>query len=289
MTHTGTNRDRYALITGGGSGLGRELCRVFAHDGFAVAIVGLHHDSLEQTLQIVERAGGAGRTEVCDVTDLAAWRALRERLQTDWPRLDLLINNAGMFSSGFVGRLNLAEVERVLRLNLFGAIYGCDTMVPWLVDSAARAAAQGTRAMHRAGAQIVNISSIYGYLNPPGMSAYNVSKAAIVSFSETLRGELAPHGVGVTLVCPGPMPTRFVAGAHFESDAFRRMTERVVAESTLQPHAVAAAVRRAVERNDLYCMMGTRERWYWRFKRWFPRTVLAAAARRVRQDLDHHS
>jgi short-subunit dehydrogenase len=221
-----------------------------------------------------------GQVEICNVTELSAWRALRDRLQSQWPRLDILVNNAGMFSSGFVGRQDLREAERLLRLNLYGAIYGCETMVPWLVD--------GAKQQKLARSHVVNVSSIYGFLSPPGMSAYNISKAGIVSLSETLRGELAPHGVGVTVVCPGPMPTRFIEAAHFESDAYRQLAETYVRHSTLQPEDVAKAAYSAITGNELYCIMGTRERWYWRLKRWFPRSVLRQVAHRLRRDLKSH-
>ncbi len=286
----------YAIVTGGGSGLGREICKVLSERSYRVAIVGLHREGLEETKRIIELADvppadpgisqhidtieidlAGGQVEICDVTDAAAWRALRDRLQSEWPRLDILVNNAGMFSSGFVGRQDLAEVERLLRLNLYGVIYGCETMVPWLIESARR-----PKLAH---SHVVNVSSIYGFLCPPGMSAYNVSKAGIVSLSETLRGELEPHNVGVTVVCPGPMPTRFIDAAHFESDAYRRLAETRVHHSRLRPVDVAKAVDAAIMGNELYCVMGARERWYWRLKRWLPRTVLQQVAKRVRQDL----
>jgi NAD(P)-dependent dehydrogenase (short-subunit alcohol dehydrogenase family) len=278
MTPSAGQGERYAIITGGGSGLGRELCRIFAQARYHVAIVDIHNDHLVETLRIVEGEGGSGRVDVCDVTNVAAWHALRDRLRAEWPRLDLAINNAGMFSSGFVGSQDLAEVERLLRLNLYGAIYGCETMVPWLIESA-KSPTRGSKP------HVVNVSSIYGFLSPPGMSAYSMSKAGVVSLSETLRGELAPHGVGVTVVCPGPMPTRFIDAAHFESQEYRRLAEEYVRSSRLQPSDVARAALRAVERNELYCVMGLRERWYWRLKRWLPRTVLQKVAKRVRQDL----
>src|SRR5262245_31578046 len=128
MTQPVAQRDRYALVTGGGRGLGRVLCRVFAKTGYRVAVVGIHRDNLEQTLRMIKGEGGAGRVEICDVTDVSAWHALRDRLRADWSQLDLLANNAGMFSSSFVGRQDLTEVERLLRLNLYGTIYGCETM-----------------------------------------------------------------------------------------------------------------------------------------------------------------
>jgi NAD(P)-dependent dehydrogenase (short-subunit alcohol dehydrogenase family) len=286
----------YAIVTGGGSGLGREICKVLAADGYRVAIVGIHRDGLEQTKRIIERADAppndshvaklanedrrevpTAQVEICDVTDVEAWQALRGRLQSEWPRLDILVNNAGMFSSGFVGQQDLVEIDRVLRLNLYGAIYGCETMVPWLIECA--------KVEKLASSHVVNVSSIYAYLCPPGMSAYNISKAGLVGLSETLRGEMAPHGIGVTVVCPGPMPTRFIESGHFASDAFRRLTQKVVRDSTLRPDSVAKAIRNAILDNELYCMMGAEERWFWRAKRWLPTTLLRRVARRVRQDL----
>jgi NAD(P)-dependent dehydrogenase (short-subunit alcohol dehydrogenase family) len=278
MTTAGISRRRYAIVTGGGSGLGREICRVLAEDGYHVAIVGVKRPSLDETLQLVESVGATGQVEICDVTDRRAWSLLGERLRAAWPRLDLLVNNAGMFSSGFVGRLDLAEVERVVRLNLFGVLYGCDAMVPWLIECARQSTGVDRPAL-------VNISSIYAYLNPPGMAPYNISKAGIVSLSETLAAELRHQGVGVIVACPGPMPTRFLEKAHFESAAFRRVTEKSVRKSTLQPREVATAIRQAVHRHQLYCVVGSRERWYWRCKRWFPTMVLKTVARRVLRDL----
>jgi short-subunit dehydrogenase len=156
--------------------------------------------------------------------DLDVRHTLRNRLQADWPRLDLLVNNAGMYACGRVGSLDMVEAERLIRLNLFGVLYGCHAMVPWLINSSA------SRPTH-----IINVTSSFAFYCPPGMAPYNLSKAGVAAFSETLHGELAPRGVGVTIVCPGPMPTRFVENASFDSPAFRRLTESYVRRSTLDP------------------------------------------------------
>jgi NAD(P)-dependent dehydrogenase (short-subunit alcohol dehydrogenase family) len=264
---------RYALVTGGGSGLGREFCLQLARDGWHVAIAGIHQAGIDETLQLVQKAGGIGRAELCDVTEIKAWQSLRERLRGDWPRLDLLVNNAGMFASGNVGQLDIAEVERVVRLNLFGAIYGCNTMVPWLIENSSSRP------------HIINVSSIYAFVCPPGMSAYNISKAGVVALSETLFGELRRHRIGVTVVCPGPMPTRFIENASFGNAAFRPLSERYVRESTLEPRNVVTASLRAAERGKLYVVLGTDQRWYWRLKRWLPTKFLKEVARRVNADL----
>jgi short-subunit dehydrogenase len=186
----------------------------------------------------------------------------------------LLVNNAGMYAAGFIGNLDLTATERLMRLNLNGVLYGCNTFVPWLADDARS---------HRPA--IVNVASSFAFICPPGMAPYNLSKAAVVALSETLHGELAPRGVGVTVVCPGPMPTRFVESASFASPEFQKLTESYVRQSKLDPAAVAAAALDASRRRQLYVVMGTDQRWYWRLKRLLPRTLLQRVARRVHQDL----
>ena len=270
---------RYAIVTGGARGLGREFCRALARDGHHVAIVDVDGAGATETLRMIEEHGGLAQVELCDVTDAAAWLSLRARLEPQWPQLDLLVNNAGMFGSGFVGTLDMAEAERLIRLNLLSVLYGCHAMVPWLIASAAGSASRARRP------HVINVASSFAYLCPPGMAPYNLSKAGVVAFSETLYGELKPRGVGVTVVCPGPMPTRFLESASFGSPVFRQLTESFVRESTLDPAVVAAAALKASRRRQLYVVMGANHRWYWRLKRLMPVTLLDRVARRVRKDL----
>jgi NAD(P)-dependent dehydrogenase (short-subunit alcohol dehydrogenase family) len=305
---TNSESSRYAIVTGGASGLGREFCLRLARDGWHVAIVDVDAPGSEETRRLVEQAGGTGRLEMGDVTDPAAWSALRDRLQADWPRLDLLVNNAGMFASGRVGQLDLADAERVIRLNLLGVLYGCNAMVPWLCATARSAPPSSTRlriaakrlaAMRSAsGAErdatanpnlprphVINVASSFAFITPPGMAVYSLTKAAVVALSETLYAELRPQGVGVTVVCPGAMPTRFIEHASFDSPAFRKLTEREAHQSTLDPAEVAAAALRAARRRKLYVVTCADQRWYWRLKRMFPTTFIHEVSRRVHRDL----
>lgn len=277
---------RYALVTGAARGLGREFCLRLARERWRIAIVDVDLPGAEETRLLVERAGGTGRVESCDVTHINQWLALRDHLQSTWPRLDLLINNAGMYASGHVGTLDVSEAERLLRLNLMSVLYGCHTMVPWLIDSAAQPTADRRQPI---APHIINVASSFAFLCPPGMAPYNLSKAGVVALTETLRGELRPKGVGVTVVCPGPMPTRFVEAASFESEAFRQLTQSYVDRSTIDPAAVAAAALDAAARGQLYVVEGTFDRWMWRLKRLMPVSTLARVARRVRKDLALHS
>lgn len=272
---TSTAATRHAIVTGAASGLGREFCLHLARDRWHVALVDVDRERVEETLQLVQQAGGTGQIEIADVTSIDAWLTLREQLQAVWPRLDLLINNAGMYAAGFIGDLDLTAAERLIRLNLNSVLYGCDTFVPWLVERA--------KEIHPA---IINVASSFAFICPPGMAPYNLSKAAVVALSETLHGELKPRGVGVTVVCPGPMPTRFLASASFDSPKFRQLTESYVRDSRLDPAAVATAALAASNRRELYVVLGTDQRWYWRFKRLMPRTLLNRVARRLRTDLN---
>jgi short-subunit dehydrogenase len=265
---------RFAVVTGGANGLGREFCLRLARDNWQIAIVDIDAGGAAETLRQVEHLGGSGRVEISDVTSIEVWKSLLERQQSQWPRIDLLINNAGMYASGFVGSLDLAEAERLIRLNLASVLYGCHTFVPWLIESA-----------QSSPAAIINVASGFAFLCPPGMAPYNLSKAAVVALSETLHGELKPKGVGVTVVCPGPMPTRFIESASFNSDTFRRLTESYVRDATLDPAAVASAAIDASERRHLYVVLGTDQKWYWRIKRLLPTTLLNRVAGKVRKDL----
>lgn len=274
-----TRSTNYAIVTGGGSGLGRAFCLHLAHDGWSVAIVDVDQVQADETLRLIEQAGGSGRVELCDVTEPAAWRLLRERLQTDWPRLDLLINNAGMFGSGYIGRLDLAAAERLIKLNLLGVLYGCEVIVPWLI---ACKRTQNTQPY------VINIASVFAHFCPPGMGVYSASKAGVIALSETLYNELRPQGVGVTVVCSGVMPTQFADRATFDDEAYQSLTEKYVRHSRLAPEIVAEAALCAMRRGDLYVVEGRSERWYWRLKRFVPTTFLRRVARRVRNDLKHH-
>lgn len=296
MNKNAESSRRYAIVTGAASGLGREFCLALAGPEWHLAIVDIDESGAAETLALVEQAGGSAQCETCDVTSLDAWRALRERLQAAWPRLDLLVNNAGMFSTGYVGKLDYDQVDRVVRLNQLSVIYGCDEMVQWLAQTADMMGESGRDGPWNPGffwrrkivprPTIINVASIFAYYCPPGMSLYNLTKAAVIALSETLYTELRDQGIGVVVVCPGPMPTRFPERAYFDDPALERVTAEYVRRSRLAPERVAAAALRTTRRRrKLYCVMGLRERWHWRSKRLVPRLLLNRVARKLRRDL----
>jgi NAD(P)-dependent dehydrogenase (short-subunit alcohol dehydrogenase family) len=258
---------RNAIVTGAASGLGRAIAVELARGGWHVALCDLNELGSRETLTLVEQAGGAGQVEHLDVTQSDQWSALGEKLRGAWPQLDLLVNNAGVAVAGDVGQLPLDDWRWIININLYGAIYGCHVMVPWMKTNSR-------------GAHIVNIASAAAVASAPGMAPYNITKAGMVSLSETLYGELKSHGIGVTAVCPAFFPTNIITSGRFQSADERSTAERLMSQSRATAEVVAKRVVRAVERKELYVLVPTVARVFWWMKRLMPRTFLKMIAQR---------
>ena len=248
---------RNGILTGAAGGLGRALAVRLARDGWRLALTDLDDVGLAETSRLVEDAGGQAHCELLDVTDAVAWEQLRDRLQSRWLRLDLLVNNAGVCGAGVVGEFPLDDWQWILDTNLNGPINGCHTMVPWLTE-------------HSGAAYVLNIASVAGLIAPPTMGAYNVAKAGLIALSETLFHELRPRGVGVTVVCPGFFPSQLIPCGRFSSEQTRRRAEEFSATARLTADGVADRAVRAMYRRKLYVVEGLRARLLWRMKRLLP-------------------
>jgi NAD(P)-dependent dehydrogenase (short-subunit alcohol dehydrogenase family) len=257
---------RYAVITGAGSGLGRALAVALARQGWNIAIADINDEGGRQTLDAVRQAGGDGRVENLDVTKIDEWRALADKLRAEWPRLDLLVNNAGVGVAGEVGDLPLENWRWIMDINLWGVIYGCHAMIDWLKQNPD-------------GAHIVNVASAAAIACAPGMAPYNVTKAGVLALSETLYGELKPHNIGVTGVCPAFFPTNILASGRFQTEAQQTMARRLMGGSKCTAEQVAGRIVRAIERRELYVMVPGVAGFLWRFKRLMPTRLLNRVAR----------
>ena len=263
-----SHRRRHALITGAASGLGRALAVRLAREGWHVAVCDLDHEGSRETVALVEHAGGTAQAEKLDVTVPAEWEALRGRLREQWELIDLVVNNAGVSGAGEVGRFPLADWRWILDVNLFGAIHGCHYFVDWLAENP-----------H--GGHIVNTASMAATVSAPTMGGYNVSKAAVVSLSETLYAELRHRGVGVTVLCPGFVSTNLLSSGRWQRPALRNRAERLVANARMTADDVAEATLRAIRRRQLYVVLPLRGRIFWRLKRLVPQGFMKCVARIV--------
>ncbi len=255
------------LITGSGSGLGRELALAWAQRGWLVVCTDQHGDRAKDTCDML--TGDQGHMHATlDVIRQADFEALSEQFRQHDMTLDVLVNNAGIASAGRLSSTPLDSFQFVLNVNLMGVVRGCREFEPFL-------RANG-------GGHIVNIASFAGIANAPAMGSYNVSKAGVVSLSETLRTELVGQRIGVTVVCPSFFQTNLLD----ESESFgldlKHVGSKLMAASKITASDVAACVVRAVEKNQFMCIPHRDARWLYRLKRWAPErfaSLMAAKAR----------
>jgi len=193
--------ERVTLITGASAGIGTELARVFASNGHRVALVARRADRLKTLSGEITAAGGAAPIVIsCDLEQPDAGDKIAAALTAEGVEVEFVVNNAGF---GLFG--NAIEMDRVEQLGIIAL------NIRAVTDLSLRFSDQLIR--HRGG--ILNVGSIAGFLPGPGMAVYYASKAYVLSFSEALRRELAPRGVRVTVLCPGPVPSEFQARAGF--------------------------------------------------------------------------
>jgi len=228
------------FITGAGSGLGKALALRFAADGWQVAVTDVDLAAATQTLAEVIKAGGSGFADTCNVTSEESFAAIAMRLQREWNGVDVLVNNAGVATKGTVAESTLEQWQWVLNINLLGCVRGARAIIPLLTAQ---------RSGH-----IVNIASFAGIANPPAMASYNAAKAAVISLSETLRHELEPHGVGVSVVCPSFFKTNLIATSrqaspeqgNEPSPQMDRIVQRLMEKASITADSVAADIFDAV-------------------------------------------
>ena len=194
--------ERVTLITGASAGIGTELARVFASNGHRVALVARRADRLAALATEIAAKGGAAPIVIpCDLEQPDAGGKIAAALAAEGVEIEYLVNNAGFGLFGNAVELNRAEQLGIIAVNIRA-----------MTDLVLRFSDQLIR--NRGG--ILNVGSIAGFLPGPGMAVYYASKAYVLSFSEALRGELAPRSVRVTALCPGPVPSEFQARAGFE-------------------------------------------------------------------------
>lgn len=275
---------RLAIITGAGSGLGREFCLQLARAGvWHLVAIDVDVAGAEETVVLARQLGAVGGEAVeLDVTDAAAWLALRDRLQREWPRIELLVNNAGVCMSAEVGDGDLAAWRRVIEVNYLGLLNGCHVMTPWLKKSASLHSQLATRDSQLSPA-IINVASVTAFLPAPAMGAYASSKAAVVALSEAMYAELRPHGVHVAVVAPGFFRTRLLERGTFALRRHRAQAEYLTRTAKIDAASVARVALAASGRRRLYAITGSRARWLWRIKRVAPRILFRVIARRYQR------
>ncbi|MCU7891946.1 MAG: SDR family NAD(P)-dependent oxidoreductase [Candidatus Thiodiazotropha sp. (ex Ustalcina ferruginea)] len=187
-------QDKVVIVTGGGTGIGRELCKLFAAEGAQVVIADIDRDAADETLGMITGNQYPGVAITLDVGSAKSWVILQEQVSNAYGRCDVLCNNAGVFRTGEFDTAPLADWFLQSRINIDGVILGCKTFAPDMV-------AQGQ-------GNIVNTASLSGLLAAPGLTTtHTASKFAVVGYTLALRNELVDKGVQVSALCPGAIDT----------------------------------------------------------------------------------
>jgi short-subunit dehydrogenase len=198
-----------ALITGASSGIGLELAKLLARDGYDLVLVARRRDRLEELGQALAREHGVNYRAIdVDLADPGAVEEISRRLD-DPAAVDILVNNAGFGALGSLVTMDIETERRMIRVNI-GALTDLTRLV--LAGMVGR----------RRG-RILNVASTAGFAPGPFMAVYYASKAYVISFSEALAEELRGSGVSVTVLCPGPTRTEFQTVAGMESARLFRM------------------------------------------------------------------
>lgn len=246
-----------AVITGAGSGIGRAFSLELASRGAQVVCSDIDPTSARATAELIVESGGNATSLACDVSKSEDVLELR-RHSMDWlgKAPTLLINNAGIGAGGnTIGYSSLDDWEHTLGINLWGVIHGCHHFLP---------------VMRKAGTGgIINVASAAGFAAGPRMAAYNVSKAGVMSLSETLAAEVAGSGLRVTVLCPTFVRTNIFAGELIESTA-AALASQIAKYAGMSPTRVARMTLNAHDKGRLYVIPQLDARAIWMSKRLTP-------------------
>ncbi|WP_293678070.1 SDR family NAD(P)-dependent oxidoreductase [uncultured Phenylobacterium sp.] len=232
-----------AVVTGGGAGIGQAMCRNWADAGMNVVVADLEGTRAEETAKAIEAAGGRAVAVACDVGDAKAVEALADRAYEAFGAVNVVCNNAGVVQFGPVAIAPQDDWEWLFKPNLWGVVNVIRTFTP-------RLKAQGSGLRH-----MVNTASLSGIFAVPGLGVYTASKYAVVGISETLRDELKKDGIGVSVLCPGPTPSRIGENARTTTEPGKGAFEDAGQFNFLESRTVeqvAACVRAGVLANRLY-------------------------------------
>ena len=258
------------MITGAGSGLGREIALRWAGEGWQLALADVNEAGLKETLALVKQAGGQGFVQRCDVRDYSQLTALAQACEEKFGGIDIIVNNAGVASGGFFAELSLEDWEWQLSINLMGVVKGCKAFLPMLERSKGR---------------IINIASMAALMQGPAMSNYNVAKAGVLALSESLLIELRQQEVAVHVVCPSFFQTNLLDSFRGPTPAMKAQVGKLLESSPISAADIADYIYQQVAEGEFLILPHEQGREAWKLKQRNPKLLydeMASMAEKMR-------
>ena len=237
-------KGKVAVVTGGGSGIGRALALAFAREGARVVLADVDESAMDGVAGEARALGVDALAVRTDVSELASVQALAERAWQTFGGVHVLCNNAGVALWGGLERATHQDWQWAMGVNLWGVIHGVETFVPRMIA--------GGEPGH-----VVNTASMAGLIASQGLGVYNTTKYAVVGLSETLAKDLKPYRIGVSVLCPMGVQTRIRESERSRPAALRNAqgpagSEVELIGRYLPPERVADMVLDAIRRDELY-------------------------------------
>jgi NAD(P)-dependent dehydrogenase (short-subunit alcohol dehydrogenase family) len=258
------------MITGAGSGLGREIALRWAREGWQLALSDVSESGLQDTLRLVREAGGEGFVQRCDVRDYSQLTAFAQACEQKLGGIDVIVNNAGVASGGFFGELSLEDWDWQIAINLMGVVKGCKAFLPLLEQSKGK---------------IINIASMAALMQGPAMSNYNVAKAGVVALSESLLIELRQQEIGVHVVCPSFFQTNLLDSFRGPTPAMKAQVGKLLESSPISATDIAEYIYQQVASGEFMILPHEQGRMAWQLKQKNPQLLydeMAVMAEKMR-------
>jgi NAD(P)-dependent dehydrogenase (short-subunit alcohol dehydrogenase family) len=238
---------KVVFVTGGASGIGLAMAEAFAKEGAKIVLADIEVEALKKAEGDLLASGAEVIGVPCDVSDHASVSAAADRAIEAFGKVHVLCNNAGVAPAGAIDETTPDDWKWCLGVNLMGVVHGIQVLVPRIKE-------------HGEGGHVVNTASIAGLIALPTLGIYTATKYAVVGISETLRAELAPAGIGVSVICPSFVKTRLHEGHRNRPPELGSSPEepndfmtQMLAVAT-EPQVIAERVIRGIMRGDFYIL-----------------------------------